>query len=86
MSNNANSNNKIKLEILERETALRRAQELVHSNPATKYCVLDTSGDGKTLLVFCATSFQTKPVKQILNDVWKGEIETICASDYAGGG
>ena len=85
MSNNGTSNNIITLDIFERKAALRRARELIQSNPATEYCVLDTSGDGKTLLVFCATSSQVKPIKQILNDVWKGDIETICASDYRDG-
>ena len=86
MSNNENSDNIIRLDIFERKKALRRARELIQSNPATEHCVLDTSGDGKTLLVFCATSSQIKPVKLILNDVWKGDIETICASDFTGGG
>jgi len=66
-------------------TALRRARELVQNNPATKYCVLDTSGDGNTLLVFCAKNSQINPIKKILKDVWEREIEIICASDYAGG-
>jgi len=47
--------------------------------------MLDTSGDGNTLLVFCAKNSQINPIKQILNDVWESEIEIICASDYAGG-
>jgi len=66
-------------------TALRRARELVQGNPATKYCVLDTSGDGNTILVFCSINSQINPIKKILKDVWKGEIEIICATDYAGG-
>ena len=86
MSNNGNSDNIIRLDIFERKKALRRARELIQSNPATEHCVLDTSGDGKTLLVFCTTSFQIKPIKEILKDVWKGDIEIICTSDYTGGG
>jgi len=66
-------------------TALRRARELVQGNLATEYCVLDTSGDGHTLLVFCAENSQIDLIKRIVRDVWKDEIEIICASDYAGG-
>jgi len=86
LRDNENSNNTIKPDIFGRFIALRRARWLIWREPATKHCVLDKSVDGKTLLVFCATSSQIKPIKETLNDVWKGEIEIICASHYAGGG
>ena len=84
MSVHENSNSIINPDNFEELAALRHARELVHNNPATKYCVLDTSGDGDTLLVFCATKSQIQPIKQLLKDVWKREIEIICATDYAG--
>jgi len=64
--------------------ALRRANKLIESDPALQHCMLDTSADGKTLLVFCSNLHDTAYVHQAMKHVWQGDVEALNAVGWCG--
>jgi len=46
-------------DVIEQLTALQRANKRIENDPALQHCMLDTSADGKTLLVFCSEKHDT---------------------------
>ena len=68
---------------LEQCIALQHAYELVENDPALQHCMLDTSADGKTLLVFCSGLHDTAYVHQAMKHVWQGDVEALNAGMFA---
>jgi hypothetical protein len=68
---------------VEQLIALRRAYKLIESDPSLKHCMLDTSADGKTLLVFCSGLHDPTHVEQSMNHIWQGDIEVLSAGFFA---
>jgi hypothetical protein len=70
-------------DVIEQRIALQRAHKLIESDPVLQYCLLDTSADGKTLLVFCCGLHDTTHIEQSMNHVWQGSVEVINAGMFA---
>ena len=83
MSNNDNYSKVNTNDTFERLTAIRRAYKLIESDRALQHCMLDTSADGKTLLVFCSSLHDTAYVHQAMKHVWQGDVEALNASMFA---
>jgi hypothetical protein len=85
-ANMTSKNNYIEVTVTdghEQGIALQRAHKLIESDPALQYCMLDTSADGKTLLVFYSCSHDPTHVERSMNRVWQGDVEVLNASMFA---
>ena len=80
---NQKTNNNTATDGLEQQIALRRAYKLIESDPSLKHCMLDTSADGETLLVFCSSLHDATHVEQSMNRVWQGNVEVLSAGLFA---
>jgi hypothetical protein len=70
-------------DVIEQRIALQRAHKLIESDPSLQNCMLDTSADGKTLLVFCSGLHDPTHVEQSMNRLWQGDVEVLNASMFA---
>ena len=68
---------------VEQQIGLRRAYKLIESDPSLRHCMLDTSTDGTTLLVFCSSLHDPTHVEQSMNRVWQGDVEVLSAGLFA---
>jgi hypothetical protein len=68
---------------IEQLIALRRAYKMIENDPALQHCMLDTSADGKTLLVFCSSLHDPVHVEQSMQQVWQGDVEVLSAGMFA---
>ena len=69
---------------LKRRKALQLAYNMIENDRALQHCMLDTSADGETLLVFCSGKHDTAYVHQAMKDVWQGDVEALNAAGWCG--
>jgi len=69
---------------VERGEAMQLAYDMIESDHALQHCMLDTSADGKTLLVFCSGKHDTAYVRHAMKQVWQGDVEALNAAGWCG--
>ena len=69
---------------IERREAMQLAYDMIERDDALQHCMLDTSADGETLLVFCSGKHDTAYVRQAMKHVWRGNVEALNAAGWCG--